>query len=125
MYAASALRQYQQVSTQSQLAEASPHRLIQMLFEGALDRLAQAQGALARGQVAKKGLLIGKVIGIVGGLREGLDKGQGGELAQHLDGLYEYMIRQLAQANLKNDEAILRQVAQLLRELKEGWDGIA
>lgn len=35
------------------------------------------------------------------------------------------MIRQLAQANLKNDEAILRQVAQLLRELKEGWDGIA
>ncbi|CDM41224.1 MULTISPECIES: flagellar export chaperone FliS [Pseudomonadaceae] len=125
MYAASALRQYQQVSTQSQLAEASPHRLIQMLFEGALDRLAQAQGALARGQVAEKGLLIGKVIGIVGGLREGLDKGQGGELAQHLDGLYEYMIRQLAQANLKNDEAILRQVAQLLRELKEGWDGIA
>lgn len=77
MYAASALRQYQQVSTQSQLAEASPHRLIQMLFEGALDRLAQAQGALARGQVAEKGLLIGKVIGIVGGLREGLDKGQG------------------------------------------------
>lgn len=125
MYAASALRQYQQVSTQSQLAEASPHRLIQMLFEGALDRLAQAQGALARGQVAEKGLLIGKVIGIVGGLREGLDKGQGGELAQHLDGLYEYMILQLAQANLKNDEAILRQVAQLLRELKEGWDGIA
>ena len=125
MYAASALRQYQQVSTQSQLAEASPHRLIQMLFDGALDRLAQAQGALARGQVAEKGLLIGKVIGIVGGLREGLDKGQGGELAQHLDGLYEYMIRQLAQANLKNDEAILRQVAQLLRELKEGWDGIA
>jgi len=125
MYAASALRQYQQGSTQSQLAEASPHRLIQMLFEGALDRLAQAQGALARGQVAEKGLLIGKVIGIVGGLREGLDKGQGGELAQHLDGLYEYMIRQLAQANLKNDEAILRQVAQLLRELKEGWDGIA
>lgn len=125
MYAASALRQYQQVSIQSQLAEASPHRLIQMLFEGALDRLAQAQGALARGQVAEKGLLIGKVIGIVGGLREGLDKGQGGELAQHLDGLYEYMIRQLAQANLKNDEAILRQVAQLLRELKEGWDGIA
>ena len=77
MYAASALRQYQQVSTQSQLAEASPHRLIQMLFEGALDRLAQAQGALARGQVAEKGLLIGKVIGIVGGLREGWTRARG------------------------------------------------
>ncbi|PKM33664.1 MAG: flagellar protein FliS [Gammaproteobacteria bacterium HGW-Gammaproteobacteria-12] len=125
MYAASALRQYQQVHTQAQIAEASPHRLIQMLFEGALDRLAQAQGALMRGQTAEKGLLIGKAIKIVGGLREALNKEQGGELAENLDGLYEYMIQQLTQANLKNDAAILGDVAGLLREVKKGWDGIA
>ncbi|MFV3092742.1 flagellar export chaperone FliS [Pseudomonas sp. GW6] len=125
MYAASALKQYQQVNTHSQLVEASPHRLIQMLFEGALDRLAQAQGALMRGQIAEKGLLIGKAIKIVAGLREALDKEQGGELAENLDALYEYMSQQLTQANLKNDVAVLRHVADLLRELKQGWDGIA
>lgn len=120
MYAASALKQYQQVNTHSQLVEASPHRLIQMLFEGALDRLAQAQGALMRGQIAEKGLLIGKAIKIVAGLREALDKEQGGELAENLDALYEYMSQQLTQANLKNDVAVLRHVADLLRELKQG-----
>lgn len=125
MYAASALKQYQQVNTQAQLVEASPHRLIQMLFEGGLDRLAQAQGAVMRGQIAEKGLLIGKAIKIVAGLREALNKEQGGDLAENLDGLYEYMIQQLTQANLKNDVAALRNVASLLRELKDGWDGIA
>lgn len=125
MYAASALRQYQQVNTQAQLVEASPHRLIQMLFEGALDRLAQAQGALKRGQVAEKGLLIGKAVNIVSGLRESLNKEQGGQLAENLDGLYEYMVRQLTQANLTNDAQALQHVAALLREVKEGWDGIA
>ena len=125
MYAASALRQYQQVNTQAQLVEASPHRLIQMLFEGALDRLAQAQGALMRGQIAEKGLLIGKAVNIVSGLRESLNKEQGGQLAENLDGLYEYMVRQLTQANLTNDAQALQHVASLLREIKEGWDGIA
>lgn len=125
MYAASALRQYQQVNTQAQLVEASPHRLIQMLLEGALDRLAQAQGAMMRGQVAEKGLLIGKAVKIVCGLREALNKEQGGQLAENLDGLYEYIVHQLTQANLKNDAQALQHVASLLREIKESWDGIA
>ena len=125
MYAASALKQYQQVNTQAQLVEASPHRLIQMLLEGALDRLAQAQGAMLRGQAAEKGLLIGKAVNIVGGLRAALDKEQGGQLAENLDGLYEYMLQHLTQANLKNDAQALQHVAFLLREIKEGWDGIA
>lgn len=125
MYAVSALKQYQQVNTQARLAEASPHRLIQMLFEGALDRMAQAQGALMRGQVAEKGLLIGKAVRIVVGLRDALNLEQGGELAQNLDGLYEYMISHLMHANLHNDAQALQHVASLLREIKEGWDGIA
>lgn len=125
MNAMTALRQYQSVNTQAQVLEASPHRLIQMLMEGGLSRLAQARGALERGQVALKGELIGKAIGIIGGLREGLDLQQGGELAANLDGLYDYMVARLVEANLKNDAAPLEEVAELLRNVKTGWDGIS
>ena len=68
-----ALRQYQKVNSHAQISEASPHRLIQMLLEGGLDRIAQARGALERKQIALKGELIGKAVAIIGGLREALD----------------------------------------------------
>ena len=125
MNAIAALKQYQTVNTQAQVFDASPHRLIQMLMEGGLSRLAQAKGAMERGQVALKGELLGKAIAIIGGLREGLDLRQGGELAANLDSLYEYMSSRLLQANRSNDVAIIDEVASLLREVKSGWDGIA
>lgn len=125
MNAMAALKQYQTVNTQVQVFDASPHRLIQMLMEGGLSRLAQAKGAMERGQVALKGELLGKAIAIIGGLREGLDLRQGGELAANLDSLYEYMSSRLLQANRSNDVAIIDEVASLLREVKSGWDGIA
>lgn len=125
MNAMAALKQYQTVNTQAQVFDASPHRLIQMLMEGGLSRLAQAKGAMERGQVALKGELLGKAIAIIGGLREGLDLRQGGELAANLDSLYEYMSSRLLQANRSNDVAIIDEVAGQLREVKSGWDGIA
>ncbi len=125
MYSRSALQQYQQVNAHAQVSEASPHRLIQMLQAGALDRIAQAQGAMSRGQVELKGMLIGKAIDIIGGLREGLNMEAGGELAANYDRLYDYMMRRLTEANRKNDVRILDEVAGLMRELKAGWDGIA
>ena len=125
MNAIAALKQYQTVNTHAQVFDASPHRLIQMLMEGGLSRLAQAKGAMERGQVALKGELLGKAIAIIGGLREGLDLRQGGELAANLDSLYEYMSSRLLQANRSNDVAIIDEVAGLLREVKSGWDGIA
>src|SRR5690606_17449241 len=125
MYSRSALKQYQQVNTHAQVSEASPHRLIQMLLAGALDRIAQAQGAMSRDQIELKGMLIGKAIDIVGGLREGLNLETGGELAANYDRLYDYMSRRLIEANRKNDAKILDEVASLLREIKAGWDGIA
>ena len=91
MNAMTAMRQYQSVNTQAQALSADPHRLIQMLIEGGLTRLAQARGAMQRDQTALKGELIGKAIAIVGGLRQGLDVQKGGELAANLDSLYEYM----------------------------------
>lgn len=125
MNAMAALRQYQTVNTQVQVLDASPHRLIQMLFEGGLARLAQAKGALERGQTSLKGELLGKAIAIIGGLRESLDHQKGGEIAANLDSLYEYMVSRLVEANVNNDVALVDEVAGLLREVKTGWDGIA
>lgn len=125
MNAMAALRQYQTVNTQAQLSDASPHRLIQMLMEGGLSRLAQARGAMQHGQVAAKGELISKAIGIIGGLREGLNLQSGGEIAANLDRLYEYMIARLVEANLSNDLALIDEVAGLLRNVKSGWDAIS
>lgn len=125
MNAMTAMRQYQSVNTQAQAIEANPHRLIQMLIEGGLTRLAQARGAMERNQTALKGELVGKAIAIIGGLRQGLNVDKGGELAVNLDRLYEYMTTRLMEANLKNDPVILEEVSELLREVKNGWDAIA
>lgn len=125
MYAMSAMKQYQSVNTNAQLVDATPHRLIQMLMEGGLTRLAQAKGAMERNDVALKGTLIGKTIDIVGGLRQGLNLEAGGEVAANLDSLYIYMTTRLVEANRKNDPAIIDEVAGLLREIKSGWDGIS
>ena len=124
MNAMTAMRQYQNVNTQAQAVDASPHLLIQMLMEGGLTRIAQARGAMEREQTSMKGELIGKAIGIISGLREGLDLQQGGELAANLDSLYQYMVSRLLEANVKNDAAPLDEVAGLLRNVKTGWDAI-
>ncbi|ALV77032.1 MULTISPECIES: flagellar export chaperone FliS [Pseudomonas] len=125
MYAMKAMKQYQQVSIEAQVSDANPHRLIQLLMQGGLERLAQARGAMEREQIPEKGILIGKAIGIIGGLREALDRERGGELAGNLDRLYEYMIARLVEANTSNDISLLDEVSALLLEVKSGWDGIS
>ncbi|MDD1013151.1 flagellar export chaperone FliS [Pseudomonas rubra] len=119
-----ALRQYQKVNGVAQTSEASPHRLVQMLMQGGLDRIAQAKGAMARNDVPQRGILIGKVIGIVGGLREGLDLENHADSLTDLDNLYAYMSKRLIEANVQNDPEILNEVARLLITVKEGWDAI-
>jgi flagellar protein FliS len=119
-----ALKQYRQVNTESAVAYASPHRLIQMLMEGAMDSLTRAKGHIERGEVIAKGEQISKAIGIIGGLREGLNLEAGGELAANLDSLYDYMQRQLVQSNCQSDSLLIEQVAGLLRPVKEAWDVI-
>ncbi|MCE0916347.1 MULTISPECIES: flagellar export chaperone FliS [unclassified Pseudomonas] len=119
-----ALRQYQKVNGVAQTSEASPHRLVQMLMQGGLDRLAQAKGAIARKDIAQKGILIGKAIDIIGGLREGLDLENHADSLTDLDNLYTYMSRRLVEANVKSDPEIIDEVARLLITVKEGWDAI-
>lgn len=119
-----ALKQYRKLGIESEISNASPHRLIQLLFEGALGRLAAAQGAIERGDVAAKGQLIGKAIGIVGGLRSSLDMSTG-ELSERLDQLYEYINLTLLEASRDNDIQKVNDVIQLLKTVKSAWDEIA
>ncbi|AHZ78716.1 MULTISPECIES: flagellar export chaperone FliS [Pseudomonas] len=127
MHPMRALRQYQKVNSHAQISEATPHRLVQLLMEGSLDRMAQAKGAIARGDVAQKGVMLGKAIDIIGGLREGLDKEKtdNPDELDRLDSLYDYMARRLTQANLHSDPAMIDEVAQLMITVKSGWDAIA
>ncbi len=116
--------QYNQVSSYSGVTDADPHRLVQMLLGGVLGKLAVIKGLMSRGDVAKKGEVIGQAMAIVGGLRSSLDMQAGGELAANLDGLYEYIERRLLTANFDNDVDIVIEVTGLLREIKSGWDAI-
>ncbi len=116
--------QYRQAGALAEAQVADPHRLIQMLLEGALERIAVGKGAMQQGNIAFKGERIGKAIDIVESLRAMLDHEQNPELAGRLDALYEYMSRRLLEANTQNDPAALDEVAKLLREIKGGWDEI-
>lgn len=120
----SALSQYQSVSVKSGIEDATPHRLVQMLMEGALDKIAAAKGHMVRNEPADKGRYISWAISIVSGLQSSLDMESGGELSRNLDDLYDYMVRRLGEAGVKNDPAILDEVSSLLLEVKSAWDVI-
>ncbi len=117
-------RAYADIGRHASVEAASPHRLIQMLFDGALDRIASARGCIQRGDVAGKGREIGRGVRIVEGLRMSLDRTRSDALTANLDELYDYIGRRLLLANLGNDDGVLAECAHLLRELKSAWDAI-
>ncbi|MBN8735156.1 MAG: flagellar export chaperone FliS [Xanthomonadales bacterium] len=119
-----AIHQYSRVRTHGGVETASPHQLTAMLFDGALSRIASARGHMERGEIAAKGECISRSIDIIGGLRSSLDLGRGGELAERLDSLYDYMERRLLHANLHDDACALDEVSDLLRPIREAWAGI-
>jgi flagellar protein FliS len=107
------------------VGDASPHRLVKMLFDGAIDAVAQARGALARGDHATKGERCARAVRILEeGLRGGLDRRAGGELAANLDGLYGYIVQRLTHANLHHDDAALTECVELLTPLRDAWQTI-
>jgi flagellar protein FliS len=117
---------YRQTGVQTGLEAASPHRLVAMLFDGLGDAIAQAQGAIATGQVELKGRTIGRAVRIVDeGLKGALDMQQGGSLAADLSELYSYVIRRLTEANLHSDAAALEECKRVIAPLREAWDAIA
>lgn len=119
-----ALSQYQDVGIKASVQGASPHRLIGLLLEGALARINTALANLRRGAIGNKAKDVTVALSIVGGLRGSLDMERGGEVAQNLDDLYDYIQRGLLLANARNDEAGLEEAHALLSQIKRGWDGI-
>ena len=123
---ANGAKAYATVGVETGVVAASPHKLVVMLFDGALVAISSAIQHMQAGDIARKGEAISKAITIIeGGLRSSLDKNVGGEVALNLDALYEYMSSRLVIANLKNQPKVLEEVYQLLKGLKDAWEAIA
>lgn len=117
---------YSDVGANAALDGASPHKLVSLLYGALSTQIATARGALARRDIPEKARAITHAARIVEeGLLMPLDLAQGGRIARNLADLYEYMLRQLTLANLKNDDAKLAECARLAETLREGWEGIA
>ena len=116
--------EYRQFGVLQEIESASPHRLIQLLMEGALTRIARARGHMERGQIAEKGQLISAAIEIIAGLKASLNHEPNAKLSGNFDALYDYMTRRLLESNLKNELDGLDEVSGLMREIKSAWDAI-
>ncbi|MEQ4652264.1 flagellar export chaperone FliS [Providencia rettgeri] len=125
MYQRHAQQAYQQVDLESEITNATPYQLIQILFKGALTALKRGEIFMQQGKVAEKGKEISKAIDIIDtGLKQSLNYEAGGELAENLASLYEYMTMQLLRANLENNVAYVQEVYQLLSDIASAWQQI-
>ena len=115
---------YRNVGLETSVAQADPHMLISMLYDGALAAIGQARAALHSGQLAQKGEATGRAVRILEeGLKAALDA-RGGELAANLRALYEYMTMRLLSANLSGDDSRYAEVAAMLEKLRDAWQAI-
>lgn len=121
MNSSAALQGYSNVQVNAGVESASSHRLIQMLFDGLLERIAQAKGAIQRNDIEVRGSRISSAISIVLGLQDSLDTDNGGELSYDLDNLYAYIHQTLMRAHQSADEALLDECAQLVINVSSAW----
>lgn len=120
-----AVKSYQSVGAHTQVAAADPYRLVQLMLANVIERVAVARGHMERNEIARKGEQVSKAIAVLNALDSSLNFELGGEIAANLHSLYEYMVLRLVKANADNDLAGLDEVAALVRNIKDGWDGIA
>jgi len=117
---------YAVVGLQSSVMSASPHKLITLLFDGALSALTKADIFMEQGNIVAKGNAISNAINLIAnGLKMGLDMEKGGELSHNLSELYDYFCRQLIQVNLHNDRVLLKQIRELLNDIADAWKSIS
>ena len=120
-----ALNAYSKISVDVGVTSADPHELVSMLFNGAIKSISEARLHMQNKEIAARGKAISKAISIIDeGLKISLDDKLGGELAQNLKALYEYMCHRLLTASIKNEIAPLDEVIGLLNELSEAWSSI-
>ena len=119
-------RAYSNIHVETGVAHADPHRLVEMLIDGALESIAQADVALRQRDMAAKGRAITRAVAIIDeGLRGTLDRQRGGAVAAQLDTLYACVTLRLTQANMTNDASLLGECRALLAPLREAWQSIS
>ncbi|PWC17409.1 flagellar export chaperone FliS [Brenneria corticis] len=122
MYTRNGSQAYARVGLESGVMSASPHQLIVMLFDGAKSAMVRARILMQQGDIANKGIALSKAIDIItNGLKAGLDVEKGGELAENLSALYDYMAQRLMIANLHNDVKVIEEVEALLENIADAW----
>jgi flagellar secretion chaperone FliS len=131
MYSQRGAAQYRTVRSHGLVADASPARLVQIMFDHILSELATAQGCMERiknnmplAEVVAKGKSLGKAIRLINQLNATLDMERGRQIAENLRALYLYMLERLTLANVTNDAEIVAEAASLVRKVKSGWDQI-
>lgn len=113
---------YGHVQIETGVSGADPHKLVEMLYDGALDAIARARGAMARGEVEAKGQAVSQAVRIVEeGLRSALNRKDGGDVAENLNNVYVYITARLTHANLRNDDAALQECVKLLTPIRDAW----
>ena len=118
------LAAYQSAAAHGGVAASDPHRLIVMLMDGALERIATARGCMQRGETTEKARLLNRTVSIVAELRGSLDMNAGGQIAVNLSELYDYMTRRLLTALANNQVELLDEVSTLLNEIRSAWVAI-
>lgn len=109
------------------ILNATPEKLVKLLYDGAIKNLEKSRVGMSDAKTARSpevGQSLGKAIGIIGELRASLDHAAGGEIAGNLDRLYEYSLNELSTSNISRNPAGVNNALQVMRTLKEGWDGI-
>ncbi len=116
---------YRRINVETSMHTIDQYQIVSLLFDGMLQSLAAARGALARGDVLAKCEAIARALRILEeGLSTGLDRIDGGELAENLAALYDYCTRRLILANAQNDDAILQEIQRLIETVAQGWKGM-
>lgn len=123
-FARKSLAAYQTVSAHGAVADADPHRLVQMLMDAAMERMSTARACIERDETTRKASLLHSSVTLIAELRGSLNMKDGGALAQNLSALYEYMAHQLLMANVQNDVSKITEVMSLLTEIRSAWVAI-
>ncbi len=125
MYTSNLASAYSDLHMETDVASADPHKLILMLFEGAILAISRARLDMTNNEIAAKGKSVSHAITIIdNGLKASLDMNVGGEIAKNLASLYDYMTMRLLVSNMNNSVEGLDEVRKLLLELKEAWEAI-
>ena len=124
MNAIAALAQYGQIKNDAQTTYASPHQLMLMLFDGAIEAMSMTVGAIQNKNFELRSKQSTRSITIINGMRDCLDMESGGELSDNLYSLYQYMAQELFRASFKNDADTIQNIQTMLKDIRESWEKI-